>query len=343
MTTSNRSAAVGPHQLWLPRPDGAGPWRWGCIFLCASIGLMPGIFTLANGHGPAAGALIALDVIMTLFVLSWPVPVGAMLTTDAVRLEQRNLFRREGARLPRSAWKELWLEEVGEGQARLYLYALAPDGQPVALPLSRATREEVQHRCLAATELLRLQVVAAFLPPATIPEEKSFAAAAAGGFAAHHAAEGRIERAAIRAAADPTSGNYEFAAANRKIRRELAILRGFGSLASPEAWLLSPERRTLTHQARDGGRTEHCLDEFVAVEVEPETIGDERGTDSDTTYLFAYRVNIVLASGKRATICRCASSEPRRSDNSQARRDAEWIAGSLRRMIASVNSAATGR
>jgi len=85
---------------------------------------------------------------------------------------------------------------------------------------------------------------------------------------------------------------------------------------------------------RDRPRPRYLLfDEILDVEIEPETLGKESGTDSDTTYEYRYGVYLTLKSGERFLLRRCASSEPSKTQSSQELRDAEWSVRYLRGLL----------
>jgi hypothetical protein len=328
MDMSAQSVAEKPQELWLPHP--AGGWeRWGWILVVGGIGLVPGLFTAIGGHLSAGAALLAVDLVLVLLFLSWPAPYGVLLTTGAVKLQRRSFFLGDDAELPRAALIELWIEEKGEHRARLYVYADAPDGQAHAIPLPLDTvqaREQVQQGAARVQELLLLPLVSTFFPPAPVHTKGNFVAEVSAGFALHDANQSRIEQAAVRALTASTSDKYDLAAEARAITHQMRILHSFGSLPDPEAWFLSAEHQSLVHQTSRTEQTEYRRDEIVGVTVEPETIAEEHGTDSDSTYYFAYRVFIDFATGERRLICRCASSERPKTEQSDALRDARWIA-----------------
>jgi hypothetical protein len=331
MSASRQAFTETPEGLFIPHP-GAGGSRLGCVVLLAVAGIGPGIGCLIIGAVVPGCLLVALGVLLPLLVGAVATPAGLAVTADAVRLERRSAFRADHLEVPRHLWKELWMEEGGEEKSLLYLLTSSPDGRETtyAVPLYSGSPEEARRIAGRVGDLLRLPWLAAVVPPPTLPDSGSLADTVAGGVAAYRRVQRQALQAVAAAGVDPDSRSPESRGALRQMARAAVTLARFGSVESPEAWFIDPEQATLTRLAPEGTRTPHAFAEIAAVEVEAELDGEERGSDSDTAYVYRYAVYLVLNPGRRFLIRRCASSEDRKTDQSAARRDSRWTARYLR-------------
>jgi hypothetical protein len=143
----------------------------------------------------------------------------------------------------------------------------------------------------------------------------------------------QMARAANDARADSDASTF----ASRRVLRELgesvSTLLTFDANERPEVWRLSLEQASMTRESPEGERTTYSFDDVAAVEVIPEVVGEDRGSDSDTEYFYRYSVYLVLASGERFRLRQCKSSEGRKTDHSEAFRDSRWLGGYLREMF----------
>jgi hypothetical protein len=317
--------------LFIPHPGVAGG-RWGCVVLIAAAGLVSGIGCMFTGSIVPGIGLAAGGLCLALLVGAAPTPAGLAVTADAVRLERRSAFRADHVGVPRRLWKELWMEEGGEDKSLLYLLTSSPDGRETtyAVPLYSGAPEEARTVAGRVGDLLRLPWRSVVFPPLTLPGAGSLVDSVAGGVATYRKAREQVRQAVAAAGADSDSRTPESRGVMRQMARAAVTLARFGSVESPEAWFIDPEQATLTHLAADGTRTPHAFAEVADVEVEAELVGEERGSDSDTAYVYRYAVYLVLNPGRPFLIRRCASSEDRKTDQSAARRDSRWTARYLR-------------
>jgi hypothetical protein len=313
--------------LWFPSPAYGGASRWGCGLIVSAAVLAAGIVAFLNGHVALGWGLIAGDLVLTVLFLLQRQPFGLAVTAEAVRLETRNFFVRDVLEVRRSDWLELWVDEASEEVVAVYLNARSPDRRKTtyAIPIISGPRQTAENAAERVAGLLRLPRLTAFVPPMLLPGAGGFQDLIAFGMAEYRRAREQSAEVAARAVFDP--------AAARLVGKVVVTFRAFGCRDSPEAWLLAPERATLTHQAHGGQRTEHAFRDVAAVEAEPEKVGEEQGPSDETSYTYVYRVVLVLASGERLVVRRCLSSEAQKTETSGALRDAERQVRSLRKLF----------
>jgi hypothetical protein len=260
-------------------------------------------------------AIITVVLLIALTSLATLKPFGKTVTANVVRLERRSFFRHDILEIPRRNWIELWVDDAGEKEVRYYLYTHAPDHPTLtyAIPLLAGSRQDTQEAARRITELLRLSWVPT-LPAPGLPRFKEIVAQA---LAAYRRVNEEKKKAGFV----------------KPVGRSMPTFLRFDCIQGPEAWLLAPERRTLTYQTHQGGRTDHSFDEVAEVEVKQDKEGTGPAAGEDSGYAYVYNVYLVLTSGERFNVRRTTSEEPKETEMSQARLDAEWTAGYLRKMI----------
>jgi hypothetical protein len=301
--------------------------------LVAIAGLGSGIGCLVNGAVVPGVVLVVTGLCLALFIGGIPTPSGLVVTGDAVRLERRSAFRSDALEVPRDFWKELWIEESEEDKTLLYLLTSSPDGRETtyAIPLFAGSPGEARQVAGRVGGSLRLPWQDAIVVPVSLRVADNLKGAVAGGLAAYQKAKDQARQAVAAAGADPDSRTPEARAALQQMGKAIAILTGFGSIESPEAWLIDRDRSTVTHLNPAGGETSHAFGEVASVEIEAEAVDEERGSDSDTEYVNRYAVYLVLNAGPRFLLRRYASSENKKAGPSGASRQARWFARYLRK------------
>jgi hypothetical protein len=332
METVRPAYAETPEGLFIPHPGAAGG-RWGCVSLVVIAGLGPGIGCLVYGAIVPGVVLVAAGLSLALFIGGLLTPSGLIVTGDAVRLERRSAFRSDALEVPRRLWKELWIEESEEEKTLLYLLTSSPDGRETthAIPLFAGSPAEARQVAGRVGGLLRLPWQDAIVVPESLRALDNLKDAVAGGLAAYRKAKDQTRQAVAAAGADPDSRTPEARAAVQQVGKTIMILKGFGSIESPEAWLIDRDRSTVTHLNPAGGATAHSFGEVASVEIEAEAVDEERGSDSDTEYVNRYAVYLVLHAGPRFLLRRYASSENKKAGPSGASRQARWFARYLRK------------
>ncbi len=330
MAESRPTLVDTPEGIWLPPAEPIAK-RWGCILSVAALCLIPGIVLIASGRIIGGVIAVALLLLLTLVLMGTPAPSGVTITAYGVRAEQRSGFRREGFEISRSSCIELWVDElrqIKEREAKLYLFALSPDRQTkYAIRLFSSSHEEIEEAAKRVARVLRVPRIPAWIPPVSLNVNGSFRTFAADGMARYQRMKALMGKAAV-----VDSGTDDLAAATRDLRRSMGILAGYGARVTPEAWLVFPDRSTITHQLDGGARTDHGLDEVADIEILPEKLGEAVGDDSPK-YIYTYSIYLVLTSGERFLVRRCGSTEESVTERSQGLLDAEWNVQYLRDLV----------
>jgi hypothetical protein len=349
--------------LWIAHPmNFSGP---GCVrtlilgILLAAFGF--GVYLIFSGYD-GGGAGVMLGGLGLALLLSFAKkPYGIAITADGIRLEQRGVWRTEAVDFPRHDWLGLWVDRTSETDAILWLYSPCTRSRnvPYAIPLVSGPWENVeqaadrisvndgleQARNVSSWETVKqvadrvrgtrgLKWMMAVVAPREVKMVASIrrlfpnardveALVGARGRAWHVLTSERCQDS------ETPLGDIG------RWWETSTLLFWFGARRSPEAWLFPPGADRMTHQTATGERTEHTFAEATAVDVEAEVV-DKRipgGGDDYPYYLYRYRVFLTLRSGERFQLRRCESREPEKTALSDARRDADWYAACIGRLL----------
>jgi hypothetical protein len=100
--------------LWFPHKARYPMGRRGCSIFVALAGLLPSISLSLGGQVLSGASFLAGTVLLILLLGLMPEPYGMALTESCVRMERRNMYRRDSLEIPESAWIELWNYEESE-------------------------------------------------------------------------------------------------------------------------------------------------------------------------------------------------------------------------------------
>jgi hypothetical protein len=330
-----------------------------------------GVYLISSDYYAVGAGVMLGGSGLALLVSFWKAPYGIVITADGIRLVRHGVWKTETVDFPRHDWLGLWVDRTSETDAILWLYSPCTGSDvPYAVPLVSGPWENVEQaadrisinegllvRNVSSWETVKqvadrvcgtkgLKWMMAVVAPRETkmvgsmrrfyPDERDVEALvvarrqAVYGLASRRCADSNRIRNAFSVALTGKSEEM------RETPHNVAPLsRAFGARRAPEAWLFPPGADRMTHQTATGERTEHTFAEATAVDVEAEVV-DKRiagSGDAEPYFVYVYRVFLTLRSGERFQLRRCESQEPEKTARSDARRDADWYAAYIGRLL----------